>query len=42
MFVLYEIEGLQHDEIAEMLEIAVGTSKAQLHRARKLLRELLK
>jgi RNA polymerase sigma-70 factor (ECF subfamily) len=41
VFVLYEIERLQHHEIAEMLGIAVGTSKAQLHRARQLLRELL-
>jgi RNA polymerase sigma-70 factor (ECF subfamily) len=41
VFVLYEIERLQHNEIAEMLGIAVGTSKAQLHRARQLLRELL-
>jgi RNA polymerase sigma-70 factor (ECF subfamily) len=41
VFVLHEIERLQHAEIAEMLGIAVGTSKAQLHRARKLLREYL-
>lgn len=42
VFVLHEIEGYQHDEIAEMLGTAVGTSKAQLHRARQLLRERLK
>jgi RNA polymerase sigma-70 factor, ECF subfamily len=42
VFVLYEIERFQHDEIAEMLGVAVGTSKAQLHRARQLLRETLK
>ena len=41
VFVLYEIERFKHDEIAEMLGIAVGTSKAQLHRARQLLREAL-
>lgn len=41
VFVLYEIERFQHDEIAQMLGIAVGTSKAQLHRARMLLREYL-
>lgn len=41
IFVLYEVERFQHDEIAEMLGIAVGTSKAQLHRARRLLREYL-
>lgn len=36
-FVLHEIEGYQHAEIAEQLGIAEGTVKAQLHRARKLL-----
>ena len=39
VFVLYEIEGYQHQEIATMTGIAEGTSKAQLHRARRLLRE---
>lgn len=41
IFVLYDIEGFRHDEIARQLGIAVGTSKTQLHRARKLLREAL-
>jgi len=41
VFVLHEIEGYQHEEIAEMLGTAVGTSKAQLHRARRLLRKRL-
>ena len=41
VFVLYQVEGYRHEEIAEMLNIAVGTSKAQLHRARCLLREIL-
>jgi RNA polymerase sigma-70 factor (ECF subfamily) len=36
-FVLHEIEGYQHSEIAAQLGIAEGTVKAQLHRARKLL-----
>ena len=36
-FVLHEIEGYQHAEIAIQLGIAEGTVKAQLHRARKLL-----
>lgn len=36
-FVLHEIEGYQHDEIAAQLGVATGTVKAQLHRARKLL-----
>lgn len=41
IFVLHDVEGYKHDEIAEMNGIAVGTSKAQLHRARRLLRERL-
>ena len=41
VFVLYDVEGYRHEEIAEMTGIAAGTSKAQLHRARKLLREAL-
>ena len=36
-FVLHDIEGFQHQEIAAQLGIAVGTVKAQLHRAHKLL-----
>ena len=41
VFVLFDIEGYAHDEIAAMMGIAVGTSKAQLFRARRLLRERL-
>jgi RNA polymerase sigma-70 factor (ECF subfamily) len=41
VFVLHDIEGWQHGEIAEQLGVAIGTSKAQLHRARKLLQETL-
>lgn len=41
VFVLHEIEGYKHHEIAEMLELTTGTVKSQLHRARKLLRVLL-
>lgn len=41
VLVLYDIEGYQHAEIADMTGMAVGSSKAQLHRARKLLREEL-
>jgi RNA polymerase sigma-70 factor, ECF subfamily len=41
VFVLHDIEGLKHSEIAERTGVATGTSKAQLHRARKLLREAL-
>jgi RNA polymerase sigma-70 factor (ECF subfamily) len=42
VFVLHDVEGYRHDEIAEMTGVATGTSKAQLHRARKLLREALR
>ncbi|HUH13671.1 MAG TPA: sigma-70 family RNA polymerase sigma factor [Longimicrobiales bacterium] len=41
VFLLHDVEGYKHSEIAEMTGSAVGTSKAQLHRARKLLREAL-
>lgn len=42
VFVLYDVEGYKHREIAEMTGKAVGTVKAQLHRARRLLREELR
>ncbi len=38
IFVLHDIEGYQHNEISEMTGLAIGTSKTQLHRARKLLK----
>ncbi len=41
VFILHDVEGYRHEEIAEMLGTAVGTSKAQLHRARRLLREMM-
>ncbi len=41
VLVLHDLEGWQHDEIAAATGIAVGTSKAQLHRARKLMKEWL-
>jgi RNA polymerase sigma-70 factor (ECF subfamily) len=41
VLVLYDIEGWKHEEIAEELGMAVGSSKAQLHRARGLLRARL-
>jgi RNA polymerase sigma-70 factor (ECF subfamily) len=41
VFVLHEVEGYQHAEIAEQLGVAEGTVKAQLHRARKLLMKAL-
>jgi RNA polymerase sigma-70 factor, ECF subfamily len=40
-FVLHDVEGYQHQEIAEQLGVTVGTVKAQLHRARRLLRDRL-
>lgn len=41
VFVLHDVEGFKHEEIAQMLGITSGGSKAQLHRARLLLREAL-
>jgi len=41
VFVLHDVQGYRHDEIAELLGVAVGTTKAQLHRARRMLREAL-
>ena len=41
IFVLYDVEGYQHEEIGKLLGISTGTSKSQLHRARMALRQLL-
>jgi RNA polymerase sigma-70 factor (ECF subfamily) len=41
VFVLHDVEGRTHEEVAALLNLAAGTSKAQLHRARRLLREAL-
>jgi RNA polymerase sigma-70 factor (ECF subfamily) len=41
VFLLHDLEGYRHEEIAEMLDVAVGTSKARLSRARKRLRDAL-
>ncbi len=41
VFVLHDIEGHKHEEIARMLKISSGTSKSQLHKARKELRTYL-
>ena len=41
MFVLHDIEGYEHNEIAEILGRSIGASKSQLHKARLRLRELL-
>ena len=42
IFVLHDVEGYKHHEIATLLEISAGTSKAQLHRARMMLRRHLR
>jgi len=42
VFVLHDVEGHEHEEIAKMLGVAVGTSKSQLHKARMKLRKILK
>jgi RNA polymerase sigma-70 factor (ECF subfamily) len=41
VFVLHDVEGYKHEEIAELMDVTSGTSKAQLHRARMLLRRHL-
>lgn len=41
VLVLHDIEGWKHEEIGGELGMATGTSKAQLHRARRLLRQIL-
>ena len=42
IFVLHDVEGFEHNEIAEMVGCSIGNSKSQLHKARMKLRELLK
>src|SRR5206468_4292324 len=41
IFVLHDVEGYEHNEIAEMLGCSIGNSKSQLHKARMKLRTLL-
>jgi RNA polymerase sigma-70 factor (ECF subfamily) len=41
VFVLHDVEGYTHEEIGQMLGVTSGGTKAQLHRARRLLREAL-
>jgi RNA polymerase sigma-70 factor, ECF subfamily len=41
VFVLHDVEGYEHEEISGILNVSVGTSKSQLHKARMRLRELL-
>lgn len=42
VFLLHDVEGYTHDEIAGLLQVSPGTSKSQLHRARMSLRQYLK
>jgi RNA polymerase sigma-70 factor (ECF subfamily) len=42
VFVLHDVEGYTHEEIATMLDIVPGTSKSQLHHARMALRRHLR
>jgi RNA polymerase sigma-70 factor, ECF subfamily len=42
IFVLHDVEGFEHNEIAEMVGCSIGNSKSQLHKARIKLRDLLK
>lgn len=42
VFVLHDVEGFEHNEIAAMLECSTGNTKSQLHKARLKLRELLR
>jgi RNA polymerase sigma-70 factor (ECF subfamily) len=41
VFVLHDVEGFKHEEIAELMGVTSGTTKAQLHRARMILRQHL-
>ena len=42
VFVLHDIEGFEHEEVARILGCSVGTSKSQLHKARLKLQKLLR
>ena len=42
VFVLHDIEGFEHNEIATLLDFSIGNSKSQLHKARMKLRESLR
>lgn len=42
VFLLHDVQGYEHNEIAEMIGCSIGNSKSQLHKARMKLRELLK
>ena len=40
-FILHDVQGYEHNEIAEMMGCSIGNSKSQLHKARMRLRDLL-
>ena len=42
VFLLHDVEGYEHNEIADMLNCSIGNSKSQLHKARLRLRDLLR
>ncbi|MEP6923181.1 MAG: RNA polymerase sigma factor [Pyrinomonadaceae bacterium] len=42
VFILHDVEGYEHEEVARMMKISTGTSKSQLHKARMKLRILLR
>ena len=42
VFILHDVEGYEHEEISGLLNVSIGTSKSQLHKARMRLRDLLK
>src|SRR6202000_494064 len=42
VFELHDVEGYEHNEIADMLSCSIGNSKSQLHKARMKLRDLLR
>jgi len=41
VFVLHDVQGYEHNEIAQMMSCSIGNSKSQLHKARMRLRDLL-
>jgi RNA polymerase sigma-70 factor (ECF subfamily) len=41
VFVLHDVQGYEHNEIADIMDCSIGNSKSQLHKARMRLRELL-
>jgi RNA polymerase sigma-70 factor, ECF subfamily len=42
IFILHDVEGFEHNEIASMLDCSIGNSKSQLHKARLKLRDALR